>query len=788
MDIRYNMSKHLRSVSDTDTVDAPPYKRPTLALLNEVLSPNDIETIVKGIFLRGIFASDLALLVSDASDATGLDTLAAFLGKMVAGAAKYTHSEVKDQYKVHDDCLELLTSNRDVFNTVFAAAQAVAEGKPATHEAIRDLFRLQALRLPNIAPFESPGYGAPQSMLAMATKISWNSSYIGDFPARLLADITSHVKESYAHGHGSIGVIIQSSGMGKSRTMHEIAAQVFTILINIRQTESGDVGAPYPDPDIKVRDYLIPNGNVNLRERYHCFLRAIFELVEAEFRGLAVDKNSEPAEKALRWRRHLTSEDVRKTLYGRVVTLASSYEKTTAAPNGRPGESMKNDALAKLLLATNQSFTRLLKTVDSPECLKILMYFDEAHTLAATPADSTKYYTLCSALADIEDIHHFTIFMSTTVSVLGGPQHEYRSSRVVAPAPAPFTVLPFDVGPRVLYKQATFNTLRSIEHLANFGRPFACIAGVAHPAGAIKTDPQKPGSTLLVPYTWWNCTCPTLWGSHEAGHAAYSRPIRLIDFLAALLPEEYLAQILKSTPDNQLGGKTFEEAFKHAYVRFTHFGRAGSSDAINSASGLAALIRGMAFQCCSGHPVFDILIPILIVPEVEADLDVDNLTLDKFYRSGIMISVKDKENAERKNYTISAESLKFWLDDDKDVDVPYIEILMQLGILAKTAARRAKRKADPSPLAPTTPTRHAEPMQTPSTVKGKSSTVKATRQTDNPRKEHPRYSIIISGCSSTVYKVISSSDKAAYSAMLASKGMLHEHPYNDERSLVLLRK
>lgn len=52
----------------------------------------------------------------------------------------------------------------------------------------------------------------------------------------------------------------------------------------------------------------------------------MFELVEAEFRDLAVDKGSDPAEKALRWRRHLSSDDVRETLYGRVVILASSVD------------------------------------------------------------------------------------------------------------------------------------------------------------------------------------------------------------------------------------------------------------------------------------------------------------------------------------------------------------------------------------------------------------------------------------------------------------------------------
>ncbi|KAK0214454.1 hypothetical protein IW262DRAFT_1514672 [Armillaria fumosa] len=901
MDARSNF-KHLRSASDIDTNDAPPPKRTSLVFLHEVLSADELGEIVTNT-LDGLAFSPIAKLETDPSDSAGLKALAAVLAVMVEGAAELAHSEVKSQYTRVLECSKLLKSNKEVFDATMAAVKAMEQGKPATDEAIRNLFRLQVLRLPRITSHGGSGLGQPQTVLAAAAKRSWTSPYVGDCPARLFADINSHVKASYAHGHGSIGAMIQSSGTGKSRTMHEIAAMVFTIPINIRNTSSADIGAPYPDPDTSVREYLIPSGSVKLRERYHCFLRSTFELVEEEFSRLHLGKETSSA-KAFHWREHLSSGNVRETLYSRIVERAIKYEGDAADPQTEP------------FLATNQSFRDLRDAVElreganrkdavkSQDDLKILIYFDEAHTLAAGTPGPTNYDTLCSALADIEDLNHFVIFMSTTgaLSILGRPQHEYRSSRAVAPKttlPAPFTILPFDIGPRVLHKQATFETLRSIKHLAAFGRPLwhtmlaagatptslvllarsklthknegphsyfrahggdtpdtpmkelkeivqTALVGIrvmidfaprrekarrlqeemvtghmriafsipshreymnsGHPSEPIlaeaaaisiyeenvkmirvvsdllqndlinKGERGELVARLLLTLAWDKAIqtlmlaeqSPIPRVSHAGGHAAYSRPIHLIQFLTALLRPEYLEQVLQSTPDNRFGGKTFGEVFEHAYVHFTHFGRSGSSDAINSASSLAAFIRGMAFQCCSGHPVIDILIPVLIIPKdvaTQPNFNVDELTLDKFHRSCMMISVKDRENAERRNYAISAESLRFWVDQDTDVDVPYIAIVMQL------SSRRVP-----------------ESTQTPSTITVKDGPARATRQSDSSRKEHPRYSIIISGCSSTVYKVISPNENAMYSAMLAPKGMLHEHPYNNEGSLVLLRK
>ncbi|KAK0460543.1 uncharacterized protein EV420DRAFT_1247078, partial [Desarmillaria tabescens] len=138
------------------------------------------------------------------------------------------------------------------------------------------------------------------------------------------------------------------------------------------------------------------------------------------------------------------------------------------------------------------------------------------------------------------------------------------------------------------------------------------------------------------------------------------RPILLKHFLASLLTDGHLSRIVQNKPDN-VGGNTFSEAFKHAYVHFTHFGRC---DEVNSDFALAAFtMRGMAFQCSSGS----IIIPLPIFPEYEAPRPVGSLALDNFHRSDIIILVKDRNRTEVSDFC------------DNYIEVPYIAIMMHLG-------------------------------------------------------------------------------------------------------------
>ncbi|KAJ3877313.1 hypothetical protein F5051DRAFT_453179, partial [Lentinula edodes] len=76
--------------------------------------------------------------------------------------------------------------------------------------------------------------------------------------------------------YGNVAAIVQSSGYGKSRTVDEIAKQVFTIPMNVRNpidtscayaafiykaldTYSPTVGA-YPPPDLELHEFLANSG------------------------------------------------------------------------------------------------------------------------------------------------------------------------------------------------------------------------------------------------------------------------------------------------------------------------------------------------------------------------------------------------------------------------------------------------------------------------------------------------------------------------------------------------
>ncbi|KAK0229953.1 hypothetical protein EDD85DRAFT_939687 [Armillaria nabsnona] len=266
--------------------------------------------------------------------------------------------------------------------------------------------------------------------------------------------------------------------------------------------------------------------------------------------------------------------------------------------------------------------------------------------------------------------------------------------------------------------------------------------------------------------------------SHQDKQAVYSRPISLIDFLTALLPEEHLPKLFQNMPDNRVGGPTFAEAFEFAYVYFTHFGRAGSPDVINSGSGIAAFIRGMAYQCSLGHSDIDIFVPLLIVPKDVAagpDFDVDRLPLDQFQSSGIMISVKDEPSFCAWDETISAEELGFWLDEDTEVGVPYVVISMHL---AGTRSPLVPSSSEGSPTTPLTPASETEtPLDTETNL-----------QQPSDKKEHPRYTINISGCSLSLYKVINANEHDKYSRILSPSGILNDYPYQSSASAVLLKK
>lgn len=79
-------------------------------------------------------------------------------------------------------------------------------------------------------------------MVHSATVVSWGTPYIGKAKKALWNHITGHYTPDSSAVYAHYSAIIQSSGMGKSRLVHELALEHFCIPINLR--EAGSTGMP----------------------------------------------------------------------------------------------------------------------------------------------------------------------------------------------------------------------------------------------------------------------------------------------------------------------------------------------------------------------------------------------------------------------------------------------------------------------------------------------------------------------------------------------------------------
>jgi hypothetical protein len=117
-----------------------------------------------------------------------------------------------------------------------------------------------------------------------------------------------------------------------------------------------------------------------------------------------------------------------------------------------------------------------------PNEVKIVIYVDEAHTLADTQAppnadDKRLYDVFCSALSYFVPYPLFVLYLSTNshLGYLSPAQQWARSgrARTVDSMQAPITETPFDCAPNLLIKPSTLklDDINNVEFLAQFGRP-----------------------------------------------------------------------------------------------------------------------------------------------------------------------------------------------------------------------------------------------------------------------------------------------------------------------------
>jgi len=245
----------------------------------------------------------------------------------------------------------------------------------------------------------------------------------------------------------------------------------------------------------------------------------------------------------------------------------------------------------------------------------------------------------------------------------------------------------------------------------------------------------------------------------KADEAQYSKPVPLVDFLAALVGPNHMKGILQSRPDNVHDGVTFEEAFKDAKVNFTHFVKGNDSSIITDNAAWMALSRLMAYQCANGQWMIDLYIPVLLWDE----------PLGRYVVSGIFIQIKNQ--LKKQPVEIDATQLEFFTDPPaghpdftRYNERPYIAIVMHLGIQPGSLNGSA------------TENKVSEDEATAWIPPRSSSTTPSDQNLEVDKSTHPRYAITIVGCSNAVYNVIEKDDEHKYATLITSRDIVDEHP------------
>ncbi|KAF8329151.1 uncharacterized protein EI90DRAFT_3063346, partial [Cantharellus anzutake] len=294
--------------------------------------------------------------------------------------------------------------------------------------------------------FQEPYRGETHKLLIETLNDHWRSGWSGQRPYNLSLSV------------------IQSSGMGKSRMVHEAALSVFTIPINIRE-ELGPVLETYPPPDKEFSYYFqghLIKSDLRLQAEYAIILGVLFtkaaELLEKSFFTYETG-----AALASEWADYLnegqTGTEVgtnRKKFLDSVVDRAWQLQ---LAELGVPQQNEGVQEKLRLLIPWMQYWCRrFIKAItgndERARDVKCIVYFDDAHQLTEPVPPQKKnnarshspHDNLGTVLSKLIDFPVSFIFLSSSPHLQEfAPFPDSHPSVPIARDLPPFTELPFDI-------------------------------------------------------------------------------------------------------------------------------------------------------------------------------------------------------------------------------------------------------------------------------------------------------------------------------------------------------
>ena len=148
--------------------------------------------------------------------------------------------------------------------------------------------------------------------------------------------------------------------------------------------------------------------------------------------------------------------------------------------------------------------------------------------------------------------------------------------------------------------------------------------------------------------------------------AIFHRPIRVIDFLQHLFHSTYHEVILDAGPVKaRRDSKTLREAYKNAYLSFSHFARAGDVEAAKLGKINKLLLRGLALQCKSTQKSIDMAIPVFFG-------DAENGHISEENTSVLQVQIRNRK--QRENERVNPDIVLVPKDG-----MPVLSLFLELG-------------------------------------------------------------------------------------------------------------
>ncbi|EJU02265.1 hypothetical protein DACRYDRAFT_115996 [Dacryopinax primogenitus] len=271
-----------------------------------------------------------------------------------------------------------------------------------------------------------------------ATVKSWASEYEGN-GVDLFHKHIAHCCELSGAGsslYGKSFVIVNSSGMGKSRMVDESSKTLFTVLFVLRDARGG-----FPPPDSNVLAYFQRTRTVNECETAMiCFLKTLYD----ELITLLKDRQEEAgtqkhAELAYWFRGYLATwthmydpSPARVDFFTRVVKKAEEMQDiraTHASPPEKDGDrilssevSTKERSRKSEMIDSFSTLSALLEHDPKSPLPSLLLAFDEGHTLLQRVGrredEASIYSVLRRVLLYLDEKPQMSCFISTSTSIV----------------------------------------------------------------------------------------------------------------------------------------------------------------------------------------------------------------------------------------------------------------------------------------------------------------------------------------------------------------------------------